>query len=104
MNTALVSAARPVDIRGSNFDSAARPVNLITTGGCQFDATYVVKPLTVLHGLLTNQLCRCSESCVTQVETRHLRVSKKTTTTTTTPATRARQRKAKQRKKAVWGD
>jgi hypothetical protein len=58
MNLAVVSAARPVDIKESNVDSAARPVNLISTGGCQFDATYVVKPLTVLHGLLTTQVCR----------------------------------------------
>jgi hypothetical protein len=58
MNLALVSAARPADIKESNFDGAARPVNLISTGGCQFDATYVVQSLTVLHGLLTTLFCR----------------------------------------------
>jgi hypothetical protein len=58
MNTAPVSAARPVHTRGSSFVGAARPVNLISTGGLQFDATYVVKSLTVLHGLLTMQFCR----------------------------------------------
>jgi hypothetical protein len=29
MNTAPVSAARPVHIRGSDFDSAARPVDIM---------------------------------------------------------------------------
>ena len=43
MNTAPVSAARPVHTRGSSFVGAARPVNLISTGGLQFDPTYIVK-------------------------------------------------------------
>ena len=46
MNTAPVSAARPVDIMESDFDSAARPVNLITTAFCQFAATYVAQSVT----------------------------------------------------------
>ena len=36
-----VSAAQPVDRMGADFDSAARPVKLVTTAFCQFGATCV---------------------------------------------------------------
>ena len=41
LSRAPISAARPVDNMESDFDSAARPVNLITTAFCQFGATYI---------------------------------------------------------------
>jgi hypothetical protein len=36
----------------SDLYSAARPIDRITTAFCQSDATYLAKPLPVLHGLL----------------------------------------------------